>query len=78
MRVPVDKKSSESLIASYQIAHNDIGWYFRVSEVSAGCWRVEGSDAWGRLISINGVDPDQLLQAAIANAKEMHDAGALP
>jgi len=44
------------------------GWYFRQEEVSAGCYVVEGSDAYGRAISRQTGDPEAALAECIAFA----------
>lgn len=53
---------------AYPIADRHPGWYFRMTEVSNGAWLVEGSDAWGRTVSRQGVDPEQLLAECIDSA----------
>jgi hypothetical protein len=39
------------------------GWYFRIEEISQGYFRVTGIDQWGRSVSRDGIDPDELLLA---------------
>jgi hypothetical protein len=36
------------------------GWFFRVREVSPGAYVAEGTDLWGRLVSHQGTEPEQL------------------
>jgi hypothetical protein len=47
--------SHEEMIRQYPITGLVDGWYFRSDEVSAGCYVVEASDAYGRSISHAGV-----------------------
>lgn len=45
------------------------GWFFRCREVSAGVYRVEGTDLWGRSVGNDGTDPDKLLQDCAESAR---------
>lgn len=47
------------------------GWSFDVDEVSAGVYRVEGSDAQGRSVQATGADPDALLKDCKKKATSM-------
>lgn len=44
------------------------GWFFRVTETSAGAYLAEGSDVWGRLVSRRGSDPDAILAECVRDA----------
>jgi len=72
MKTQVQKKTRQSLVDSYPIANDDIGWYFRVKEITNGRYCVEGSDAWGRLVSFSGIDPDELLKVAVTAARDLN------
>lgn len=37
------------------------GWHFRIDEISYGYYRVTGIDEWGRTVSRDGIDPQNLL-----------------
>jgi hypothetical protein len=39
------------------------GWTFEVDEISAGAYRVRGTDELGRSVEATGVDPEALLRA---------------
>jgi hypothetical protein len=41
------------------------GWFFRVDEVTVGQYIVEGKDLWGRGTSLQGPDPEPLLQECV-------------
>jgi hypothetical protein len=56
----------------YPVADRVPGWFFRVWEQSYGCWRVDGTDLWGRTVSHAGADPDLLLENCIAAAAEIN------
>lgn len=45
------------------------GWFFRVREVSPGAYVAEGTDLWGRLVSHQGTEPEQLVQLCVASAR---------
>jgi hypothetical protein len=47
------------------------GWEFRFDEISQGYYRVEGIDQWGHSVSRDGIDPDQLLGACVADILEL-------
>lgn len=38
------------------------GWLFKVEEISAGVYRVNGVDELGRSVDVMGTDPEALLQ----------------
>lgn len=52
------------------------GWQFRVDEVSAGVFRVVGSDAMGHRTVAEGLDPDALLYDCRLAAAEIAEAAA--
>ena len=46
------------------------GWYFRIHEESAGCYRVEGRDIYGRMVSRQTTaDPDKTLAECVEYAR---------
>lgn len=55
----------------YPVAGRLPNWYFRAIETSNNAWLVEGRDVWGRRVSRSGRDPDQLLEACIADAAQI-------
>ena len=46
-------------------------WSFEVTELSAGFYQVNGSDATGRSVSMQGTDPDELLAACRTRAASL-------
>lgn len=58
----------------YPIAGHFPGWWFRIREISAGAWVVEGSDVWGRTVSRQGADPDSLLADCLAYLEAVQTA----
>jgi hypothetical protein len=44
------------------------GWIFETEEVSAGVYRVRGTDRLGRSIEATGTDPDALLEKCKSDA----------
>ena len=69
---PVTPASHHEMIRKYPITGLVDGWYFRQQEVSAGCFVVEGSDAYGRTVSRQAVrDPDAVLAECVAFARQV-------
>ena len=68
VKLKVNERSEQDLLAEFPITGKASGWYFKIDEISNGCWRLTGSDKWGRKISIDGINPDDLLRKAEAEA----------
>jgi hypothetical protein len=66
------KKSEEETIREFPIAGRLHGWFFRLREVSAGVYRAEGTDLWGRMVSHFGMDEERLLVECIEAARRIH------
>ncbi len=66
--------SPMSLKKEYPIAGILPGWYFRVKEVSFGCFTAEGQDLSGRTVSRKGLDAEALLAQAVCDAKEIMES----
>jgi hypothetical protein len=47
------------------------GWHFRLNEVSAGRYEIEGCDAVGRRVYRQGNDPEALKREAALDAQEI-------
>ena len=71
MKKAIKKKSDEEMRREYPIADRLPGWYFRAEETSNNSWLVEGGDVWGRTVSRQGDNPDELLAACIEYARSM-------
>lgn len=56
----VARLSEDATRRAYPITGTVPGWYFRAVEASAGVWRVEGTDLWGRRVERTGTDLDEL------------------
>lgn len=67
----VEKKDPQKIREDFPIADRVSGWFFRQSEVSNGAWLVEGTDLWGRVVSRQGGDPDELLSECAADAERI-------
>ena len=67
---PTPSMNHQALVKNYPIADLVTGWYFRVTERSAGVWDVEGRDIYGRTITKAGVvDEQAALNECIAFAR---------
>ncbi len=71
MKKEVHKLSESDLLKLYPIKGETNGWFYRTVETSNNAWMVEGSDAWGRKISLRGNDPQELLKEAEIEAKQI-------
>lgn len=70
----MDKKNrcfTENELGDYPIKDLIEGWFFRVEEISQGFYRVTGIDTYGRSISKDGIDPDELFIACKKEINEM-------
>lgn len=73
MKKQIAEKSEQQLKREYPIEGGTPGWFYSVNEISNGYWRITGSDKWGRKISIDGTDPDQLLDEAETEAAKIDE-----
>lgn len=71
MKKKIQKKSEKEIIAEYPIKGLLEGWYFSQREISPGGYEVKGTDLWGRMVSGNGTDPDELLNQCVVDAREI-------
>ena len=55
----------------YPIADRLTDWHFRFTETSSNVWLAEGSDIWGRTVSCQGHDQDELLAMCIECARRL-------
>jgi hypothetical protein len=69
MKKSVRKIDECALRTTHPIVDRLPGWFFRVTEICQGAYRVDGTDAWGRAVSAQGEDPDALLVQAIEAAR---------
>lgn len=68
MKASVRKLDEAAVRRDYPLADRLPGWYFRLREVSAGVWRAEGTDLWGRQVAASGTDEAQLLEECTKSA----------
>jgi hypothetical protein len=61
MKKPVQLLSEAEALRDFPISGRTRGWYFRVNEISAGVYRVEGTDLRSRRVVRAGTDPELLL-----------------
>ncbi len=62
MKQKVNKITETQLLVDFPIKSTVDGWYFRASETSNNCWKVEGQNQWGNKLSRTGNDPIVLQQ----------------
>ncbi|MDJ0851055.1 MAG: hypothetical protein QNK04_22005 [Myxococcota bacterium] len=69
MKRQIEPKPDAELRRTHPIHDRLEGWFFRVTETSAGAYLAEGSDRYGRLVSRIGDDPEELLEECVADAR---------
>ena len=72
MKLRINEISEQSLKNDFPLKGNTPGWFFSITEISNGYWKIEGSDKWSRKISFDGVDPDELLEKAETEALKLN------
>lgn len=73
MKSEVKKLSENEMLESYPIKGRTDGWFYRTTETSNNAWLVEGSDVWGRKITIRGDDPESLLLEVESQATSINN-----
>ena len=73
MKKPVREMTESELLRRYPFKGTTPGWYFRVTETSSNAWLVEGTDAFGRTVGHQGIDPDELLARCDADAAKISE-----
>ena len=71
MKRPLSPGDERKLRRTHPIDDRVAGWFFRVTEVSAGVYVAEGLDLYGRKVSRTGADPDQILEQCVADASSI-------
>ncbi len=64
MKKQIKQIPETELLEKYPIKGRTNGWYYCVNEVSNNVYRIEGIDCWGRKVSMQGLDPDKLIEEA--------------
>ena len=70
MKKPIQKSGDEEL-QNFPLKEIVDGWSFRVDEISQGYYRIEGMDRFGRIISRDGIDPDDLIKECKEEIKRL-------
>ena len=75
----MNKRSAKTSNASPTHPIEDLveGWRFRLAEISAGCYEIEGLDRAGRRIYRQGTDPEALKRLATADARGITNRGVI-
>ena len=69
---PIRKLDAAEVKADFPIEGRAAGWYFRQQETSPGAYLVEGTDLFGRRVSRQGDDPEQLLKECAEDAARIN------
>ena len=73
MKVEIQEQSESEILKSYPIKGKTTGWFYRTTETSNNAWLVEGSDVWGRKVSVRGNDLEALLVEAEKQASNINN-----
>ena len=71
MKREIRARTDREMLASFPIAGRLEGWFFRVTETSAGAYLAEGSDRWGRVTSARGSDAETALEQCVNDARRI-------
>jgi hypothetical protein len=71
MKAYVPVGDARTLARDFPITSRLPGWYFRVTEISAGAYRAEGIDTAGRRVAAENTDPDRAVDLCVAMASGM-------
>ncbi len=74
MKARVHKRPEAEILKEFPIRGEVPGWYYRITERNAGAFQLEGTDAWGRTVTLSGTDPDALRERAEQQAARISDA----
>jgi len=69
MRAPAQKLDPAIVRAKYPVSDRLPGWFFRVNEESPGHYVAEGTDLWGRTVSVSS--GEDALERAVEAAREV-------
>jgi len=72
MKLTIQKLKVEAVQRDFPITNRVPGWYFRLFEQSAGVWRVDGTDLWGRTVNDVGTDENHVLDSCIEMAGDIN------
>lgn len=77
MKTEQIKIPEDELMKQFPIRAKTKGWFFNISEVANGCWKISGSDKWNRRISLEGSGIDELIIEAEAEASRLKDGASV-
>ena len=73
MKIQVSETQEDELIKRYPIKGKTSGWCFKLTEISNGAWKVEGSDKWGRKVEMTGANDSELIELAETEASRINE-----
>ena len=71
MKKFVSKLDEAAVRREFPIADVVDGRFFRCREVSAGVYKTEGTDLWGRRVGTEGTNPEELLRDCAESARRI-------
>ena len=72
MKKSIHPATRKELLRRYDQEGPADGWFFRIREISANHFIVEGQDSFGRHVGRSGSDPEELLAACVTDAEELN------
>ena len=61
MKQNIQEISEENILKNYPSKSKIDGWYFRINEISVNVYEIEAEDKWGRIVSLQCTDPENLI-----------------
>ena len=72
MKLQVNEKPEQDLIKEFPIRGKAQGWFFQITELSNGSYKLVGSDKWSRKIKLDGTNYENLIEKAEAEATKLN------
>ena len=73
MKKYIVTKDKSKIIQEYPLDKLVKGWFFKCEEISNGFYLVEGVDLYGRKVTQEGTNPDELLKSTSMDAKKINN-----
>jgi len=67
----IRKRSEKEVLRDYPIKSSVADWYFRITEIANNAYEVVGIDLYGKLLSRQGVNPDELFRLCEKDAQKL-------
>ena len=75
MKKEISPISPDELLKTHPINDQLDGWFFRITEKSAGVYEAEGRDEWGHVVKHGGFDATRVLHMCVDSAQTLSSSG---